>query len=603
MSMKEVIESVNEEFRALLDKMHSKIIEEEKELESVNNEIDSKANIASEYRNSVENSRNTISSLEQDITKLKQDLQDLEDKFGSTGFKETIAAANKEINSKIIEKNSLIMNESRNIRELQNKAQLLKSQLIELKNRKDELTKNLDNYNKCFAYYNKRTDEMLVYAVENADNLGNYVNTDDTDELLDNTEDYSNIDVNNIVDGKVFEEIAALSNSKVEPTEADFQNVIKGESVTDTQKTDETKQQNVTTTQETVDDVINETNNILKDYDVSDIIDNTNNVDNKTLDDNNTEETITSKPEEISLEPDNINTETPSEEQMQVQETTQVEQEKPVEENTPEEDPVVDSIADNFINSLTKSNVGEQEKYEETTPQYTNNIKQDDNIVTEKSFEKDTNTFEDNIKKLGLDINYFNSQNIKDKFNYNNAKKIIDILDKHMIDLNNLKAYPDLIVTISPENLDHILDLLDLAGTSKDTIKYIFKYLDKININEFEISIKNKTDSIASILNRCIDVNTSDDIGSYLGLNKNEQEILKANAKNDYTTMCKFKEIVKANYDVLKNLKINDLNKCITEHPHRFIMNPDKFFEILDKYDTEDLIRCINKNVAVIDKL
>ena len=64
-----------------------------------------------------------------------------------------------------------------------------------------------------------------------------------------------------------------------------------------------------------------------------------------------------------------------------------------------------------------------------------------------------------------------------------------------------------------------------------------------------------------------------------------------------------FPEIVLANYNTLKGLKINNLNECISKHPHRFILNPDRFNEILDKYDTDDLIRCINKNAAVIDKL
>ena len=54
---------------------------------------------------------------------------------------------------------------------------------------------------------------------------------------------------------------------------------------------------------------------------------------------------------------------------------------------------------------------------------------------------------------------------------------------------------------------------------------------------------------------------------------------------------------------VLRDLEINNLKECIVKHPRRFLMNPDKFRAILDKYDTEDLIRCINKNSAVIDKL
>ena len=64
-----------------------------------------------------------------------------------------------------------------------------------------------------------------------------------------------------------------------------------------------------------------------------------------------------------------------------------------------------------------------------------------------------------------------------------------------------------------------------------------------------------------------------------------------------------FLDIVMANYKVLRDLQINNLKDCITKHPRRFLMNPDRFSAILDKYDTEDLIRCIQKNSAVLDKL
>ena len=38
-------------------------------------------------------------------------------------------------------------------------------------------------------------------------------------------------------------------------------------------------------------------------------------------------------------------------------------------------------------------------------------------------------------------------------------------------------------------------------------------------------------------------------------------------------------------------------------HAHMFTMNPDKFKAIFDKYDHSDLVRCLEKNGAVIEKL
>jgi hypothetical protein len=34
-----------------------------------------------------------------------------------------------------------------------------------------------------------------------------------------------------------------------------------------------------------------------------------------------------------------------------------------------------------------------------------------------------------------------------------------------------------------------------------------------------------------------------------------------------------------------------------------FLLNPDNFKSIFDKYDEADLVRCIEKNSAVVEKL
>ena len=94
------------------------------------------------------------------------------------------------------------------------------------------------------------------------------------------------------------------------------------------------------------------------------------------------------------------------------------------------------------------------------------------------------------------------------------------------------------------------------------------------------------------------------DIAAELGLSKEEKDVLLSKvSEEEMNIMNVFTDIVKTNYNTLKGLNIDELNKCFTEHPKRFMFNPDKFESILDKYDPQDLVRCINKNVAVIDKL
>ena len=64
-----------------------------------------------------------------------------------------------------------------------------------------------------------------------------------------------------------------------------------------------------------------------------------------------------------------------------------------------------------------------------------------------------------------------------------------------------------------------------------------------------------------------------------------------------------YPEIVKTNFEVIKNLGVKDPIGILINHPTRFTMNPTNFLDILDKYDEEDLVRCLDKNGAVIDKL
>ena len=64
-----------------------------------------------------------------------------------------------------------------------------------------------------------------------------------------------------------------------------------------------------------------------------------------------------------------------------------------------------------------------------------------------------------------------------------------------------------------------------------------------------------------------------------------------------------FPNIVKENFNTLKDLKLTNEHDVFVNHLQMFLINPDKLRNIFSKYDKEDLIRCLEKNHKVIEKL
>lgn len=64
-----------------------------------------------------------------------------------------------------------------------------------------------------------------------------------------------------------------------------------------------------------------------------------------------------------------------------------------------------------------------------------------------------------------------------------------------------------------------------------------------------------------------------------------------------------FPRLIKENYNYLKSYGISNIKICFINHVKMFFMNPDKFRSIFNKYDRADLVRCIEKNDAVLEKL
>lgn len=64
-----------------------------------------------------------------------------------------------------------------------------------------------------------------------------------------------------------------------------------------------------------------------------------------------------------------------------------------------------------------------------------------------------------------------------------------------------------------------------------------------------------------------------------------------------------FPNVVKENFATLKDLKLTNEHDVFVNHLGMFLINPDKLNDIFSKYDRDDLIRCLEKNHKVIEKL
>lgn len=64
-----------------------------------------------------------------------------------------------------------------------------------------------------------------------------------------------------------------------------------------------------------------------------------------------------------------------------------------------------------------------------------------------------------------------------------------------------------------------------------------------------------------------------------------------------------FNNIITENLNYILSLGVNNTKDIFMGHTHMFLKNPDKFKNIFDKYDRQDLIRCLEKNASIIEKL
>lgn len=85
-----------------------------------------------------------------------------------------------------------------------------------------------------------------------------------------------------------------------------------------------------------------------------------------------------------------------------------------------------------------------------------------------------------------------------------------------------------------------------------------------------------------------------------LGLSEEEINNIKPSLVESFEL---FPLVVKENFNTLHTLRLSNEHEVFVNHLHMFLMNPDKLKNIFGKYDLTDLIRCLEKNDKVIEKL
>ncbi len=554
--MDTVIREINESLLKILNELDSRKLASHKDLENVNNQINAKVDEAKEYKTEVDTAKSKIKTLEQEIESLEIDLVDLNERFGKKDLNAILEAGHKEINSKIMEKQNQITKYRQKIGELADRARSIKDLLINLKKDKTSKEDKLDVLTKTHEYYNDSLNKIIDYAKNNPQTLNSYdlnynnLNYDYEDEPL----------------SEVFDEIESLDKEDEEDIK------IKVEENEELSEEEETNLNNIFDKLRNKDLNFDEINkSIDQEYD-------------NIFGANNQEE----KSEELKFEEDT------STNMIDISEN---------ELNAPIEKKEETNIFDQPEETINKEDIVLPDIFGNETKQ-TENIS---NVEIENLF-----------KEYDLDFNKFNKEDqkiIKNIFNLEHFQKILAILKDNQINLEYIYQSINVFEKGNPEELDLILTKLLLAGQSKANIDLVLDNLGEINsstltevINSYGSDIKdvNITDILIKTM-KLANVELLNNKPDYLldsDFTDEEIKVMESSINQDiWEKVINFPQIILVNYYYLKELGISNIKEVFMSHPQMFVLNPDKFKAIFVKYDKADLVRCIEKNAAVIEKL
>jgi len=269
-----------------------------------------------------------------------------------------------------------------------------------------------------------------------------------------------------------------------------------------------------------------------------------------------------------------------------------------------------DSIDLNLLeDDLTDENTAETETIALPGEENYEEEKESDDIELDIADDTDDNTSNDSeldnedLSLLGIDTFRLSSDDLSKlkKSNQIDLKKNIGVLSKHNVSIDDIYSNVNILTDMNPDKIDSILTLLE---DNKKGVKTVIPVLDKIDVEKLQTSLEvNKNEDVINIILPTID-SVNDVIKTKLNMSDEEYETLKSNVSEE--TLKKLNILsynVVENYKVLDNLGISNIRECLTKYPSKLMLDINEFKEVLDKYDQDDLVRCINKNPKVFDKI
>ena len=579
--MEKMIGVINDNLKSVINGIKSHRIDTEKELARVNKEIEEKVGIARQLGIDIDDSKQAISDLEKDIETLNNDLSELGDKFQN--FKELLAAGNKEISNKILEKKSLISMKTQSIKEITDRAEKLKSEIIDLEDNRTKLEAELKKAKVLEKYYEASINSIIEYSSTHKDELDSFVVNEIKDELDIKDIEINDKELNHEIDDSVFEEIDHIGDieeesiedeeieeepTKVDSIQEELDNIIAtGQEVSSSIEEDELEEE-IPDVEPLIEEENAETAEVEKDDDEE--------VEDTILDDN-----LFNEEKETSYK---------------------------LEEDNEENDGTINLFIPDYLDEMP---ITEKDDDVESlfNPEDFKDMEEEPGLNEMSSSIFDSNDdLDQSLLDLGLDKFRFSDDDVKKletNFNKENTSKFLEIMQKHNLDKNLVYTSVETLINVTPQNLDHILSILEHANATSEDIACVFNMLDKVNINKLEDVVeKVKEDEIANLLYASMNYNNNCELMVKLGFTKEEEKKFKKNLSDEeFLIFNTFSDIVIKNFNTINALNVDNARGCLIEHPNRFIFNPSRFNAILDKYDKEDLIRCINKNIAVIDRL
>lgn len=661
--MDKSIQIVNENLRQVINGIREHLEKSKNHLSTIDSEMDEKVNLAQKYKDIVIDSKNKINTLEDEITSLERDLDELNQKFGGTDFKEILSAGNKEINSKIIEKRAVIQKESQKILDLTNKARNLKEDLIDLKEKKRILEKEIKNTTIVEKYYSAKVNEIIDYT-EAGNDLELYVDNTPQAELMSNN-DYQRefVEVSKVLNDHVFEEIdeITINEPDEELVEKALKNVVNDTYDNASLEIDDIKNAFIKDVKEELESLRNNNEEKTEVEPKEEVKENVvTQVEEKPVEEKNVEETPVTPVEEPKLEvatdvkeevKEEVSTDGIPEKEFNAittEDLTKKELETPeVEVKTPEVEESIDMDNPFSDNPIDTEDEDEESKLNElisktldnmsypsfNTDSIDLNLLEDDlseeneevKLPGEDDYVEDNSTDsieldieDDNDEKevvkasidsedislLGINmdsLSYADQQYLINHANINELKKTINVLNKHNVSLDkvneNVKVYTD----IYPDTLDKILTILDNSNKKVDTV---IPVLDQVDVAKLEDSIQvNGDKDIIDIIVPTVKSN-NDSLKSKLNMTDEEFDTLRNSVSDETLTKLNLlSNNVVENFSVLSNLGIENARECLTKYPTNLMLDTKEFKDLLDKYDQDDLVRCINKNAKVFDKI